>query len=146
MEWLYGASESSNMEVDIGYIPQVSAQMAPPTEEEGGAQLQGCHQASLPSWRGDSGKSRMQDRAPGRLSPTVPNAGFWEAPRSCTQHLPWPSDSFPQWKAPWVGPGSVPDSLPFPGPQSPHLCSEWGIFEGLSGPISVTSLTDVIPH
>lgn len=24
MEWLYGASESSNMEVDIGYIPQVS--------------------------------------------------------------------------------------------------------------------------
>lgn len=50
MEWLYGASESSNMEVDIGYIPQVSAQMAPPTEEEGGAQLQGCHQASLPSW------------------------------------------------------------------------------------------------
>lgn len=29
MEWLYGASESSNMEVDIGYIPQVSAQEAP---------------------------------------------------------------------------------------------------------------------
>ena len=23
MEWLYGASESSNMEVDIGYLPQV---------------------------------------------------------------------------------------------------------------------------
>lgn len=29
MEWLYGASESSNMEVDIGYIPQVSAQVVP---------------------------------------------------------------------------------------------------------------------
>lgn len=28
MEWLYGASESSNMEVDIGYIPQVSTQRA----------------------------------------------------------------------------------------------------------------------
>lgn len=27
MEWLYGASESSNMEVDIGYIPQVSTQV-----------------------------------------------------------------------------------------------------------------------
>lgn len=26
MEWLYGASEGSNMEVDIGYIPQVGAQ------------------------------------------------------------------------------------------------------------------------
>lgn len=26
MEWLYGASETSNMEVDIGYIPQVNAQ------------------------------------------------------------------------------------------------------------------------
>jgi len=25
MEWLYGASESSNMEVDIGYLPQVRA-------------------------------------------------------------------------------------------------------------------------
>lgn len=25
MEWLYGASESSNMEVDIGYLPQVCA-------------------------------------------------------------------------------------------------------------------------
>lgn len=27
MEWLYGASESSNMEVDIGYIPQVSTRV-----------------------------------------------------------------------------------------------------------------------
>lgn len=27
MEWLYGASESSSMEVDIGYIPQVSARV-----------------------------------------------------------------------------------------------------------------------
>lgn len=26
MEWLYGASESSNMEVDIGYLPQVQLQ------------------------------------------------------------------------------------------------------------------------
>lgn len=26
MEWLYGASESSNMEVDIGYLPQVHVQ------------------------------------------------------------------------------------------------------------------------
>lgn len=26
MEWLYGASESSNMEVDIGYLPQVKLQ------------------------------------------------------------------------------------------------------------------------
>lgn len=26
MEWLYGASESSNMEVDIGYLPQVRLQ------------------------------------------------------------------------------------------------------------------------
>lgn len=25
MEWLYGASESSNMEVDIGYLPQVGS-------------------------------------------------------------------------------------------------------------------------
>lgn len=25
MEWLYGASEGSNMEVDIGYLPQVCA-------------------------------------------------------------------------------------------------------------------------
>lgn len=29
MEWLYGASESSSMEVDIGYIPQVSTQVIP---------------------------------------------------------------------------------------------------------------------
>lgn len=29
MEWLYGASESSSMEVDIGYIPQVSPQQHP---------------------------------------------------------------------------------------------------------------------
>lgn len=28
MEWLYGASESSNMEVDIGYLPQVCAPAA----------------------------------------------------------------------------------------------------------------------
>lgn len=26
MEWMYGASESSNMEVDIGYLPQVQLQ------------------------------------------------------------------------------------------------------------------------
>lgn len=26
MEWLYGTSESSNMEVDIGYLPQVQLQ------------------------------------------------------------------------------------------------------------------------
>lgn len=32
MEWLYGASENSNMEVDIGYIPQVSAPLALPGE------------------------------------------------------------------------------------------------------------------
>lgn len=33
MEWLYGASESSNMEVDIGYLPQVCASpTAPPLE------------------------------------------------------------------------------------------------------------------
>lgn len=30
MEWLYGASESSSMEVDIGYIPQVSTQLPRP--------------------------------------------------------------------------------------------------------------------
>ena len=29
MEWLYGASENSNMEVDIGYIPQVSTWLVP---------------------------------------------------------------------------------------------------------------------
>jgi hypothetical protein len=29
MEWLYGASESSGMEVDIGYIPQVNSAEAP---------------------------------------------------------------------------------------------------------------------
>lgn len=27
MEWLYGASETSNMEVDIGYVPQVNTQI-----------------------------------------------------------------------------------------------------------------------
>lgn len=30
MEWLYGASETSNMEVDIGYIPQVSTRVPLP--------------------------------------------------------------------------------------------------------------------
>lgn len=30
MEWLYGASETSNMEVDIGYIPQVNTQCPSP--------------------------------------------------------------------------------------------------------------------
>lgn len=30
MEWLYGASETSNMEVDIGYIPQVNTQVPLP--------------------------------------------------------------------------------------------------------------------
>lgn len=29
MEWLYGASESSNMEVDIGYLPQVCSHSQP---------------------------------------------------------------------------------------------------------------------
>lgn len=37
MEWLYGASETSNMEVDIGYVPQVNTQVPPPTY----VQLQG---------------------------------------------------------------------------------------------------------
>uniref|UniRef100_A0A2K6FK77 Selenoprotein N n=1 Tax=Propithecus coquereli TaxID=379532 RepID=A0A2K6FK77_PROCO len=31
MEWLYGASESSNMEVDIGYIPQMELEAAGPS-------------------------------------------------------------------------------------------------------------------
>uniref|UniRef100_A0A1A8HVP6 Selenoprotein N, 1 n=1 Tax=Nothobranchius kuhntae TaxID=321403 RepID=A0A1A8HVP6_NOTKU len=41
MEWLYGASESSNMEVDIGYLPQLELQSTGPstpsviTDEEG---------------------------------------------------------------------------------------------------------------
>uniref|UniRef100_A0A668UCG1 Uncharacterized protein n=1 Tax=Oreochromis aureus TaxID=47969 RepID=A0A668UCG1_OREAU len=41
MEWLYGASESSNMEVDIGYLPQLELQSAGPstpsiiTDEQG---------------------------------------------------------------------------------------------------------------
>lgn len=41
MEWLYGASESSNMEVDIGYLPQLELQSSGPstpsiiTDEEG---------------------------------------------------------------------------------------------------------------
>lgn len=30
MEWLYGASETSNMEVDIGYVPQVNTQVPLP--------------------------------------------------------------------------------------------------------------------
>lgn len=41
MEWLYGASESSNMEVDIGYLPQLELQSTGPstpsiiTDQEG---------------------------------------------------------------------------------------------------------------
>ncbi|CAN9502087.1 unnamed protein product [Ophioblennius macclurei] len=41
MEWLYGASESSNMEVDIGYLPQLELQSSRPstpsviTDEQG---------------------------------------------------------------------------------------------------------------
>ncbi|MEQ2191210.1 hypothetical protein XENOCAPTIV_023813 [Xenoophorus captivus] len=31
MEWLYGASESSNMEVDIGYLPQLELQSVGPS-------------------------------------------------------------------------------------------------------------------
>ncbi|MGH0129529.1 UNVERIFIED_CONTAM: hypothetical protein FKN15_009284 [Acipenser sinensis] len=31
MEWLYGASESSNMEVDIGYLPQMELEAAAPS-------------------------------------------------------------------------------------------------------------------
>lgn len=31
MEWLYGASESSNMEVDIGYLPQMELQSSSPS-------------------------------------------------------------------------------------------------------------------
>lgn len=31
MEWLYGASESSNMEVDIGYLPQLELQSSGPS-------------------------------------------------------------------------------------------------------------------
>ncbi|NXY10073.1 SELN protein, partial [Pteruthius melanotis] len=31
MEWLYGASESSNMEVDIGYLPQMELESAGPS-------------------------------------------------------------------------------------------------------------------
>lgn len=31
MEWLYGASESSNMEVDIGYLPQMELRAAGPS-------------------------------------------------------------------------------------------------------------------
>lgn len=31
MEWLYGASESSNMEVDIGYIPQMELEATGPS-------------------------------------------------------------------------------------------------------------------
>lgn len=31
MEWLYGASESSNMEVDIGYLPQLELQSTSPS-------------------------------------------------------------------------------------------------------------------
>ncbi|KAJ7989216.1 hypothetical protein DPEC_G00317200 [Dallia pectoralis] len=31
MEWLYGASESSNMEVDIGYLPQMELQASSPS-------------------------------------------------------------------------------------------------------------------
>lgn len=37
MEWLYGASETSNMEVDIGYVPQVNTQVSLPRS----SQLQG---------------------------------------------------------------------------------------------------------
>lgn len=49
MEWLYGASESSNMEVDIGYIPQVGTQVVP-AQVGSRAWLQGG-----PSWLGASG-------------------------------------------------------------------------------------------
>ena len=103
---------------------------------EGGPWQQGPASGSLslaaggPSWLGN-------DRAPGRQSGILGRHAFLHAESSTCRG---PSAGFPWWSPGWTM-GSVPDSLhsldqacPALG-LTPHLCNEWCISEGLSGPL-----------
>lgn len=106
MEWLYGASENSNMEVDIGYIPQVSAPWSLPARKAGLLCEAVAGPPSLaegvPSWRGASGRCRVQDGAPGTCFCT-------RNPTSATALR-----QLPAGKEPWLDPGLASLGLRFP--------------------------------
>ncbi|KAF3844948.1 hypothetical protein F7725_008111 [Dissostichus mawsoni] len=86
MEWLYGASESSNMEVDIGYLPQLELQATGPSTPSSWirrvtsstAKMETASRSSS-SLRTSTGPRRSVRRKPldGWRSPSTPSRSFY---------------------------------------------------------------------
>lgn len=90
MEWLYGASENSNMEVDIGYIPQVSVRPVATRLGRQGSSARLCCRSSQPGCRGCPAGEEPQGGAGWRAELLASVSAHR------TQHPSRPSGSFTQ--------------------------------------------------